>query len=56
MFLERSSCLLYCGNVFAAIKNKKKHCLKLQLGLKVYQFDIMLLRCHGRYSHAELTE
>ena len=26
----------------------------MQLGLKVDQFDI--LRCHGRYSHAELSE
>ena len=41
-------------DVFAAIENNKKHCLQMQLGLKSDQFNI--LYCHGRYSHAELTE
>ena len=40
------------SDVVLAIKMKKKHCLIQQLGLK---FDnIGLLRCYGRYLHAEL--
>ena len=41
-------------DVYIAIKNNKKHCLQKQLSLKITQFEI--LRCYGRYLHADLTE
>lgn len=42
------------NDVYIAIKNKRKHCLQRQLGLNIDEFDI--LRCYGRYLHAELTK
>ena len=42
------------SDVYVAIKGNKRHCLQMQLGLKISEYDI--LRCHGRYQHAELTE
>ena len=43
-----------CPDVYIAIKNNKKDCLQKQLGLKITDFEI--LRCYGRYLHADLTE
>ena len=42
------------SDVYVAIKKNKRHCLQMQLGLKIGEYDI--LRCHGRYQHSELTE
>jgi len=42
------------GDVYAAIENRRKHCLKMQLGLEIDDFGI--LRCHGRYLNSNLTE
>ena len=42
------------SDVYVAIKNNKKHCLQMQLGLKISEYGI--LRCHGRYQHSELAE
>ena len=41
-------------DVYIAINNNKKHRLQKQLGLKITQFEI--LRCYGRYLHADHTE
>ena len=49
--------LLYStSTVFRCLHSyhNKKHCLQKQLGLKIIQFEI--LRCYGRYLHADLTE
>jgi len=40
--------------VFVAIKQKKRHCLQMQLGLRLDEFEI--LRCHGRYAYADINE
>ena len=40
--------------VFAAIKQKKHHCLQMQLGLQLDEFKI--LRFHGRYAYADINE
>ena len=37
-----------------AIQRGKKHCLQTQLGVKLYEYDI--LRCHGRYAHADFSQ
>ena len=42
------------GEVFVAIKNKRRHCLVMQLGLNTDEHDV--LRCYGRYLHADMTE
>ena len=42
------------SDVYVAIKSNKRHCLQMQLGLKISEYDI--LRCHGRYQHSELTK
>ena len=40
--------------VFIAIKQKRRHCLQIQLGLQLDEFEI--LRCHGRYAYADINE
>jgi len=40
--------------VYVAIQKRKRHCLQMQLGIKMDEFNI--LRCHGRYCHADLPE
>ena len=40
--------------VYLALNDKRKCCLQMQLGLKVDEFQI--LRCHGRYANAAITE
>jgi len=40
--------------VFAAIKQKKRHCLQMQLGLQLDQFKI--LHFHRRYAYADISE
>ena len=40
--------------VYVAIQKRKRHCLQMQLGIKIDEFDI--LRCHGRYSHTDLPQ
>ena len=42
------------SDVYVAIKNNKKHCLQIQLGLRISEYGI--LTYHGRYQHSELTE
>ena len=42
------------GKVFVAIKNKRRHCLVMQLGLNTDEHNV--LRCYGRYLHADMTE
>ena len=42
------------GNVYTAIEKRKKHCVKMQLGLEID--DCGILRCHGRYLNSNLPE
>ena len=42
------------SDVYNAIKNKKKHCLQMQLGIKMDKFEV--LTCHGRFLNADLDE
>ena len=41
-------------DVFIALKNNKRNCLQKQLGLQEDEFGI--LRCHGRYANADISE
>jgi len=41
-------------DVYVAIEKKRKHCLQKQLGLEIDKYGV--LRCHGRYNYADLTE
>jgi len=42
------------SDVSTAIKNKKKHCLQMQLGIKMDEFDVLI--CQGRFSNADIDE
>jgi len=41
-------------DVYVTIQNKKRHCLQIQLGVKVDELGI--LRCYGRYLYADIPE
>ena len=41
-------------DVFIALKNNKRNCLQKQLGFQEDEFGI--LRCHGRYANADISE
>ena len=49
-------CIQQCKfkDVFVAVQMNRKHCLKRQLGLKID--DMGILRCHGRYLNAIMSE
>ena len=42
------------SDVYVAIQDNRKHCLQMQLGLRISEYGI--LRCYGRYQHSELAE
>jgi len=42
------------SDVFTVIKNKKKHCLQMQLGIKMDEFDVLI--CQGRFSNVDIDE
>ena len=44
----------YFEEVYAALQDKRKNCLQLQLGLNIDEFQI--LRCYGCYTNAAITE
>ena len=44
----------YFEEVYAALKDKRKNCSQMQLGLNVDKFQI--LRCYGHYTNAAITE
>lgn len=41
-------------DIFIAIKHKRRLCLLKQLGLQIYEFEI--LHCLGRYVNADIRE
>ena len=41
------------SDVFTVIKNKK-HCLQMQLGIKMDEFDVLI--CQGRFSNVDIDE
>ena len=44
----------YYKDIFLALKKNKRHCLQKQLGLQEDEYGI--LRCHGRYANADISE
>lgn len=44
----------YYKDVFMALKSNKRNCLQKQLGLQEDEYGI--LRCHGRYTNADISE
>lgn len=44
----------YFEEVYAALKDNRKNCLQMQLGLNIDEFQI--LRCYGHYTNATITE
>ena len=44
----------YFEEVYAALKDKRKNCLQMQLRLNIDEFQI--LRCYGCYTNAAITE
>ena len=49
-------CIQQCKfkDIFFAVQMNRKHCLKKQLGLQID--DVGILRCHGRYLNAIMSE
>ena len=44
----------YYKDIFLALKKNKRHCLQKQLGLREDEYGI--LRCHGRFANADISE
>ena len=44
----------YFEEVYAALKDKRKNCLQMQLCLNIDEFQI--LRCYGHYTNVTITE
>ena len=42
------------SDIFTAIKNKKKQCLQMQLGIMMDEFDVLI--CQGRFLNVDIDE